>query len=166
MTSHPASRSARATTLMPRSCPSRPGLASRIRRARPMVLLTCSTRQRRPDDPVGRRRGSNDRGLAVLAVNSPQHAADLAERGVRAHALQDVVHGIFRAYGGSAQGVQSALHLYAIALGAHAPRPVDLPPLHRGINLQRGNGGIFGDDEVVDPHDNPLPTLDLLLKAK
>src|ERR1700704_3570308 len=31
MTSKPASRSARATTLAPRSCPSRPGLATRMR---------------------------------------------------------------------------------------------------------------------------------------
>src|SRR5215510_8869033 len=45
MTSTPASRSARATTLAPRSCPSRPGLAMTIR----MAPMTSSRGDARPD---------------------------------------------------------------------------------------------------------------------
>src|SRR5687767_7332164 len=45
-TSNPASRSARATTLAPRSCPSRPGLATRMRIFRSSVDAAASVMQR------------------------------------------------------------------------------------------------------------------------
>src|SRR3954469_3741743 len=64
MTSIPASRSARAMILAPRSCPSRPGLATTTR-IFCVVLgadmgragrILCRTRRRGPEGPRGRRR--------------------------------------------------------------------------------------------------------------
>src|SRR3954463_16580862 len=58
MTSMPASRSARATTFAPRSCPSRPGLAMTTRIGAPAG---------RPPPPVG-----------LVAIDSPPRARDTA----------------------------------------------------------------------------------------
>src|SRR3954466_11121756 len=58
MTSNPASRSARAMTLAPRSCPSRPGLATTTRYRR----STASDTKRMPPHPTQAEWDANLRG--------------------------------------------------------------------------------------------------------
>src|SRR3954454_24467670 len=71
MTSIPASRSARAMTFAPRSCPSRPGFATSTR-----IFLSLML----------------EGGLLVESVNVAQRVADFAERGVGAHRLDGRGH--------------------------------------------------------------------------
>src|SRR5512143_850569 len=74
MTSKPASRSARAMILAPRSWPSRPGLAIRMRR-------------RRSDT-----RASQPGGVAVDAEHLAEDVGDLAHRDLGLHRLDDRRH--------------------------------------------------------------------------
>src|SRR5215831_5331389 len=101
MTSMPASRSARAMTLAPRSCPSSPGFAITTRSFRtsallPSALVPCAL---------------NDRYLFVLAPHIAERVAHLTNRRIRANGVEDGRHQVvtFRA-GGGAQGVERALN--------------------------------------------------------
>src|SRR5262249_21243137 len=90
----PASRSARAMTLAPRSCPSRPGLAITTRSLRTSLrvqfrsphslLLTLQSAIRNPQ--------SNDWHLFVFAPDLAQRIAHLADGRVRADGVEDRRH--------------------------------------------------------------------------
>src|SRR5580693_10315377 len=164
MTSWPASRSARATTFAPRSCPSSPGLAIRIRNrlsAIPAILVHCianpAVRSRNPKGearpatgssglPRGcapprptRRPVSKDGRLLPAAEDIAQGVADLPHRAVGPHAVEDERHGVVGARRAAPQGVQGALD-----------RPGVAPRLDR---LEPGDlalGEIVGDVEGVD----------------
>src|SRR3990170_4667076 len=126
MTSKPASRSARATTLAPRSCPSSPGLAT-------MILIFASAMSPIPY-PLSRH--SDDRRLAVLTVHRAEDVADLADRDTGAHGVDDAVHGVLPRFGRAPQGVQRPPGGVRVPPDAHAADPLDLLGLHRG-----GGGG-------------------------
>src|SRR3954454_21070174 len=78
MTSIPASRSARAMILAPRSCPSRPGLATTTRILRPEVAMPAAyplpRGRRRAPQPRGARADTADPGrpLGVRAAGDRQ----------------------------------------------------------------------------------------------
>src|SRR2546422_9919990 len=74
MTSIPASRSARATTLAPRSWPSRPGFAIRTR-----IFFAMGP-------------ASIQKGLLPDPEDLPHHVADLAERRPRPDRVRDERH--------------------------------------------------------------------------
>src|SRR5262245_42655559 len=84
MTSMPASRRMRATTLTPRSCPSRPTLATRTRNGRsfspPIVLMGwCSQRSRLGPGPEDTLEGVDDLALGRVdtdGVDERGHEVD------------------------------------------------------------------------------------------
>src|SRR5207245_1193184 len=94
MTSMPASRSARAITLAPRSCPSRPGLATSTR----IGLFIWSDRAR----------------FLIGAEHIPQSVTDLTQRRVGADSIQDVRHRVLRTLSRAPETVQCTDHLGTI----------------------------------------------------
>src|SRR3972149_3313054 len=146
MISYPASRSARATTLRPRSCPSSPGFASRRRKALAISSIV-----------------SDDRGFAVLAVHAPQHPADLSQGHVGFDALQDRVHGVARAFGRTSQGVQTTPSPRSVAIAAYPLRACHLPALDIRIDAQDRDRPLFGYRKRVAADPDMLPTSDLPL---
>src|SRR5512145_2555632 len=91
MTSIPASCNARATYLAPRSCPSRPGLAMRMRNRRAFFSLMFE-RPRVSDGDIG----------AILAELGAQHVADLAQGRAAIDGLDDGWHQVVLAARGGA----------------------------------------------------------------
>src|ERR687894_2279453 len=85
MTSIPASRSARAMTFAPRSCPSSPGFATRTRIFLSLMLESW---------------------LLVESVNVAQRVADFAERGVGADGLDGRGHRVLVVARGAAQSFE------------------------------------------------------------
>src|SRR5215813_4384117 len=84
MTSMPASRSAAATTLAPRSCPSSPGLPTSTR------ILRCTSRPFPLSPSV--RASSEDRALHVVAEHLAHRVPDLALGCVGPRAVEDLLH--------------------------------------------------------------------------
>src|SRR6185295_7579035 len=112
MTSIPASRSARATTFAPRSCPSSPGFAMSTRILRPVpagpgVVIAPTT------EAVAF--ASEDRGFFVFAPDLAQGVAHLAQRGVRAGRFDHGVHEVVAAARGAAQALQRGVHARVVA---------------------------------------------------
>src|SRR5437016_3216189 len=102
MTSIPASLSARAITLAPRSWPSRPGFA-------------ITTRSLRISPFRERRSSSDDRNLFVFAPYVAQRVAQLTNRGVRPDGVENGRHQVVRAARGGAQRVERRLHPVVVA---------------------------------------------------
>src|SRR5581483_10187997 len=90
MTSMPASRSARAMTLAPRSWPSRPGFAMTTLSFFAMMCHGVGSRF-----PAGAENGSrplDDRDFLVFAPDFAQGVAHFADRRVGAHCLENRRH--------------------------------------------------------------------------
>src|SRR6185503_15899768 len=147
MTSMPASRSAAATTLAPRSWPSRPGLA-------------ISTRMGSSIVPP-----SENRRLAPGAEDLAQHVHHLAQRRVGLGALHEGGHEVHRRAGVDADAVERLAHL------GGAARPAQLAQLAAALAL-----GLVADlehleavvllvrlHELVDAHDDLPARLQLAL---
>src|SRR2546425_3898399 len=174
MTSKPASRRARATTLAPRSWPSRPGLAITIR-IFASLIDSLSILPSRPHlasvgwspHPVHARApsgdGLNDGGFLVLTVHGPKDVTDFADCRLGFDALHHVVHGVLLPVGCSPQRIQRPTRLRSTAVGAVAAEPVDLFTLNLGVEAQDGDGGVLGRDELVNADDDLFLALQLLL---
>src|ERR1700692_3365153 len=111
MTSMPASRSARAMILAPRSWPSRPGLAMRTR------IFRCGMAGREYSKCAWRSsvtRGEEvllgDGDLFVGPEDGAQGIADLAEGGIGFDRVVEVRHQVFRAFGGPHENIEPAAH--------------------------------------------------------
>src|SRR5206468_1643451 len=94
----PASRSARAMTLAPRSWPSSPGLA--------ITTLILFMQEAPGHQPPVASRHSYERLFLVLAPDVTEGIAHFAHRRVRAHALEQRIHRIARPSCGCAQRVE------------------------------------------------------------
>src|SRR6266568_5786829 len=136
MTSMPASRSADAMTLAPRSWPSRPGLPTRMR-ARRMSEL--------------RRH--------VGAEHAPERGRDLADGRVGAHRLDDRRHEV----GGPArlglEPAEGAVGGGLVALGAHAAHARDLLALElerHAVDLHVRRLGLADEPVHARDHDRAL----------
>src|SRR5450830_979662 len=101
MTSMPASMKALAKTLAPRSCPSRPGFATRTLIFSSMV--SSLERRVRP----------------IFAEHGAQHVADFAESRVCVDRVDDCRHQVFIATGSSFHLGEGSLHLGSIAVALH-----------------------------------------------
>src|SRR5512136_2526536 len=109
MTSMPASRNARAMTLTPRSCPSKPGFAmsTRIFFAIPITSVK--------------------EGLLPHSEDLTHHAAHLAQGGPRADRVQDERHRVrVLVLAGLAERVEGALPFPLVPARADAPQAFDL----------------------------------------
>src|SRR6478609_7416682 len=117
MTSMPASRSARAMILAPRSCPSKPGLATTTRILRAVAVAIGA----------GKRSGcSEDRRLGGGPEDLLHGGDHLALGGASTGGGDDRRHQIARAGGGQLQLGQSALDGGAVAAGAGRHQAVGL----------------------------------------
>src|SRR5216683_2513206 len=141
MTSKPASRRARATTLAPRSWPSRPGLATSTRGA---TL-------------------ENDR-LLELAPGLAQHVGDLAQGAVGLDGVDQHRHQVGVTAGGGADLAQEPSRLPGVTLAPDGSQALQLPRTVGGVHLVPGHvrrrlpGG-----EAVDADHHPLAGLQVAL---
>src|SRR6267143_1905059 len=147
MTSMPASRNARATTLAPRSWPSSPGFAIRTRIF--FAIGITSVEERLLPYPEGL---SHD-------------VADLAKGRLGAYRLEDQRHRVVLGLAGLAKAVESLRVLSRVPCPSEFPEPIHLG-LEGGFrDLERLHIGLLIDDEVVHPDDDPLFVLDFPLVA-
>src|SRR6267154_2936513 len=112
----PASRSAAATTLAPRSCPSSPGLAT-------------STRIGRCFLEAGLTRGEpwlEEHGLAVRAPHALQRVTDLVQRAVGAGAIEHRADNVLVFLGRPLQGFEALGHQFGVAPRPHVGHAADL----------------------------------------
>src|SRR5207253_3940500 len=109
MTSMPASRSARAITLAPRSCPSRPGLAMTTR-------IFCTLK---PDT-------SNYRRFFVFSPDVPQRVAHFAHGCIGPHGVNEQRHRVGRTARPILQGVQRGPNARVVA---RLPQLIELAKL-------------------------------------
>src|SRR3972149_8828568 len=103
MTSIPASRSPRAITFAPRSCPSSPGFAIRTR----IFFAITST--------------SVEQGLLPHAEHLAHHVADLPERGLRPHGIEDERHRVLVSFARLPEAVEGARVLLRMAVRPDPP---------------------------------------------
>src|SRR5262245_27359651 len=152
MTSIPASCSARAMNLAPRSCPSKPGLATRTRMRWP-ESLTSSPRP-----------GSHHDVFAELPECLPQHVADFAERDLRVDAVHDGGHHILARRGGTSQPVERCSRHGTVTLGAESAQALHLVALERRFDAQDRDAGLGIVAEFVHADDDSCAGIDLLLQ--
>src|SRR5437667_11084432 len=96
----PASRSARAMTFAPRSCPSRPGFAITTRSFRPSAIS---------------HQPSNDRNFLILAPHLAQRIAHLTDRRIGANGVEDRRHHVRGGPRRRAERVERSLHTVVVA---------------------------------------------------
>src|SRR5688572_7111057 len=145
MTSMPASRSARAMTLAPRSWPSRPGLAMTTR-----ILRIYSLHQRH---------------FFVLSPHVPQRIAHLADGRVGPHAVEERLHGIAGADRGVPQRVERAAHGIGVPGLAQRFEPLELDVPRALVDVQNRVWRLVVLHEVVDSDDDLVAALDRLLES-
>src|SRR5262245_65782232 len=155
MTSIPASCSARAMNLAPRSCPSKPGLATRTRMRWPESLNLVYPALRSHHDV-----------LAKLSERVPQHVADFAERDPRVDAVHDGRHHILARRRVASQPVERRTHQRIVTPGAESAQALDLIALERRIDAQDRDSRLGVVAELVDADDDARARVDLLLQLE
>src|SRR5919204_2549703 len=167
MTSIPASRSARAMILAPRSCPSRPGFATTTRMRRLSLAFMRARMVFATGRPAPQCVASppwlEDRRFGVGAEHGLERLDDLAFGGVGARRVQERGHQVGVAGGLLAQGRQRALDGRRVPAGASGLEPPDLLALERGIDAQDLEALLVVLRERVDPDHDPASLVDLLL---
>src|SRR5438105_4709761 len=145
MTSMPASRSAMATTLAPRSWPSRPGLATRTRMGLAIMRLDVLDQPcwrlakvlRCAQDDMNRRLARLDYARRLVFAEDPaQGVADLADGGVGANRVEDWRHKVGGAGGGFGHGGKGSVDGGGVAAGAELGQAGDLALGQAGIEPQ------------------------------
>src|SRR5215204_5809584 len=141
MTSIPASRRARAMILAPRSCPSKPGLATTTRILRAVAASISAV-------------SLEDRGLGVGPEDLLHRRDHLALGRPGTGGCEDRRHQVLRGGGGALQLGEGALHRGPVALGAGRGKAADLLAFQRRVDAQ-DRGRLFALlDEVVDADDD------------
>src|SRR5579884_1787527 len=139
MTSIPASRSARATTLTPRSWPSRPALAIKMRR--------------RGSDTYP---SLHECGFAVASEHRLHGVAHLLDRRVRPDRLQQVRHHVLIPRCCVTDRRQGTINPVIVSGPLQFLEPPNLLPLHLGIDFQDWNIDRLVVNKVIHP-DHDLP---------
>src|SRR5882672_12078250 len=134
-----------ATTLAPRSCPSRPAFPTSTR-----IFRFFSTLE--------------DRRLSVDAVRLAEDVADLAECRVGPDRVQHVRDEVLAAHTRVPERLDRAGVGGGVAPRPHGLDPLDLAPLDLGIDLEHRDGDFLFRYEPVHPDDDPLLALDLPLE--
>src|SRR6266540_1303976 len=99
------------------------------------------------------------------AEDLAHHVADLAERRLRAHGLEDHRHRVVVAFARRAETVQRAGMLLGVPKASDPAEPLELSSERRLGDAQRLDLGLLVDGEVVDADDRSLPVLDFPLVA-
>src|SRR3954470_7780058 len=149
MTSMPASRSARAMTLAPRSWPSRPGFAM-------TTLIFCMSDLVPPSDQGN---------FLVLAPHLAQRVAHLADGRVSADAVHQRIHGVPAAARRLAERRQRSLHAIVVTRLAQLIEPRHLPIGGALVDIQDRQRRLVALHEVVDADDDFVALLHCLLEA-
>src|SRR6188472_3071858 len=149
MTSMPASRSARAITFAPRSCPSSPGLA----------MMTRSFLKSKSSNPEILK-SSNYGHFLVLAPYVPQRIAHLAERRVSADRLEDRRHRIGAIPGAGAQRIERTRDAAGIARLLDLIDLLELALRRRLVDIENLDRGVIVLDVLVHADDDLFLALD------
>src|SRR5579884_3084957 len=151
MTSIPASRSARAITFAPRSCPSSPAFATITRSGRAGALVAVMLE-------LGR--------LRVAAVHAHHRVDDLAFGGDRLDAIDQVRHDVGFAGARALERGKRRFYRGGVAALAHALHRARLAALDLHADLQQvGRLDFVRPLERVDADDHALARLDRALVA-
>src|ERR1043166_1773338 len=143
MTSMPASRSARAMTFAPRSCPSRPGFAT-------------STRIFRVDILEG--------GLFVDAEHVAQRGTNLTESGVSAHGFNRRGHRVLVSRGDELEFIQCIGNCARVALCASLFETFDLVRAHGIVDHEDRNfSRLVSHHVLVHPNNRLFAALTFFL---
>src|SRR5262245_59204017 len=168
MTSIPASRSARAMTLAPRSCPSRPGLAMTTRIFRmwfgPADPDATRSPQRRALGSVRLEPDLDQRDFLVFAPHLAERIAHLADGRIGADAIEQRIHRVGVRTGRTAERVERARDRVVVA---RAPQRLETRELRFGgrlVDVENRVRRLVVLDVVVDADDDLLPPLDRLLE--
>src|SRR5262245_28264622 len=145
MTSNPASRSARAMILAPRSWPSRPTLPTSSRSRGPSMV------------------SSEDADFAVLAEHGLHRTADLPDRRAPADRLEDQGHQVLTALRAARDGVERAGNRAVVAGRLDLREARLLLDLDLPADLQDVESLSVLGDVLVHAHDGLLAAVDLLL---
>src|SRR5580704_11183337 len=171
MTSMPASRSARAIILAPRSCPSSPGLAinTRIFRCdmRPRILQSRTTGYGSSSPENASHRAIQLRSCAIRLSNgnflvhakhTAKRVADFAQSGIRFHGVAQQRHQIAVAFAGAHQRIEAPEDFFAGALRPQFSQALLLDSRHPFVNLEHVDrcllAGIF-----IYPYDDFVATI-------
>src|SRR6267142_4776750 len=134
----PASRSARAITFAPRSCPSSPGFAISTRIFF-VMRLSASIRSRNC--------------YFLGCAKSVSHGVtDLPERRVRFHRIENKWHQVIFALGSGAQSRKLPRHFVVRTFRAHLPQPFRLALRTAFVNLQSLQRFFFVDKCIYADH--------------
>src|SRR5215203_6572462 len=150
MTSIPASRSARAITLAPRSWPSRPGLAMTTRILRIEVFSA----------PAPLHQGD----LFILAPDVAQRVAHLPYCRIGANTVEQHLHGIALAARPGPQLVERAAHRVVVPSPAQLLETLQLDIRRGVVDVENRHPRLVRLDEVVDADDDLRAPLDCLLE--
>src|SRR5229473_782360 len=160
MTSKPPSRRARAIILAPRSWPSRPGFATRMRNRFSATLLYPIRL-----DPVLSPSifALNPTRITIDAELGTIDIANLTDRRVMPHSFANRTHKIRARTAGLRDALQGFFYRDAVALALHLAHALDLPFLELVLDLQRLDRNLFGDAVLVDADDRLDPLFELAL---
>src|SRR5438128_145520 len=135
MISKPASRSARAMIFAPRSWPSRPGLATRMRSVRSLIGS-------RPSHPSR---------IAVDAEGLPEDVGDLSHRHALLHRCEDRRHHVLSTLARLTNPQRRLPRLGSVARLLPGAHPIGLLLLDVHIDFQSGERPLLGDLILVHP---------------
>src|SRR5712692_1723262 len=107
--------------------------------------------------------GLSKRGFLIRAEDSPQDVAHFTQRGVLAHALEDIGHQVLVRPGGGSEGFEGCPNPDVVAPFLQLLELLKLMPRHLLIDHQDFDGALFFSDEIVDADDDFLLALDRLL---
>src|SRR5687767_9080341 len=150
----PASRSARAMTLAPRSWPSRPGLA--------MTTLIFWRIFHRGQTA---RTASDYRRFDVFSPDLAQAVAHLPDRRIGADRVDEQRHRVGAAHGASLKRRQRLANLGGITPHAQRVEPRQLTLAGRLVDIERANASSARLDEVIHADDDLLLRFNGLLRA-
>src|SRR4030042_3934876 len=138
MTSIPPARRARAISFAPRSCPSKPGLATKT-----LIFLSPMLQP-----PLG-----DGRTLLIFTEYLPQAISDLTQGDIALNRLEDIRPKVLRALSRFSQRLEGILDLEGIPLTSHLAQLLPLIALYIRTYLDDiGKGRLFRC-QLIEPHD-------------
>src|SRR5207248_2349922 len=101
--------------------------------------------------------------LFVSSKDAPQHVAHLADRGVGAHALEDIRHQVGVGSGGAGKSLKRRLDAGVVTTLLEFGKLLALMARHALVNHQQLDGPLLLRHKIVDADDNLLLALERAL---
>ena len=99
----------------------------------------------------------------MLAPADAEPVADLAHRGIRANGVDERGQEVLVAARRGLESGERSRPRLGVPTGADGPHGLDLAPLALGVDALQGRGRRALIAVAIDPDDDPVPALDLLL---